>query len=83
MEPKTPLKIAFIGAGQVNFGGGEGPWDHGIGDYVQLMIAATRLEKLHGENFLLSVVGVCDPFVDRAKKVCHLSSALDNLRNNR
>ena len=37
------LKIAFIGAGAVNFGGGEGPWDH-----------ASRLEQIKG----LRVVGV-------------------------
>lgn len=46
------LKIAFIGAGNVNFGGGEGPWDH-----------ATRLEKIKG----LRVVGVADPDLARAQ----------------
>lgn len=45
------LKIAFIGAGAVNFGGGEGPWDH-----------ASRLEKIKG----LRVVGVADLDTARA-----------------
>ncbi|HEY3323284.1 MAG TPA: Gfo/Idh/MocA family oxidoreductase [Planctomycetota bacterium] len=45
------LKIAFIGAGAANFGGGEGPWDH-----------ASRLEKLND----LRVVGIADPDVSRA-----------------
>jgi predicted dehydrogenase len=35
MQMVLRLSIAFIGAGQVNFGGGEGPWDH-----------ATRLETI-------------------------------------
>jgi len=39
------LRIAFIGAGNANFGGGEGPWDH-----------ATRLEQVGG----VSVVGIAD-----------------------
>ena len=34
---KKILQVAFIGAGAINFGGAEGPWDH-----------ATRLEKLGG-----------------------------------
>jgi predicted dehydrogenase len=48
------LRIAFIGAGGVNFGGAEGPWDH-----------ATRLEKLSR----LTVVGIADPDVERAERV--------------
>ena len=47
------IKIAFIGAGDVNFGGGEGPWDH-----------ASRLEKIDG----VRVVGVADPDVARANR---------------
>lgn len=46
------LRIAMIGAGDVNFGGGEGPWDH-----------ATRLEKLGG----MVLVGVADPNTERAQ----------------
>ena len=48
------LRIAFIGAGGVNFGGAEGPWDH-----------ASRLEKI-GD---VSVAGVADPDTARATRV--------------
>jgi predicted dehydrogenase len=51
---KRELRIAFIGAGAVNFGGGEGPWDH-----------ASRLERIPG----LRVAGVADPDVARAEQV--------------
>ena len=44
------LNVAFIGAGFVNFGGGEGPWDHAtrlelMSDALELvrMIAAARM----------------------------------------
>lgn len=47
------LRIAMIGAGAVNFGGGEGPWDH-----------ASRLEKIAG----VRVVAVVDPDQQRARK---------------
>jgi hypothetical protein len=65
----TALKIAFIGAGQVNFGGGEGtpegffclsfkgPWDH-----------ATRVEQI-ANHLPLIIVGLADPFVQRAQNV--------------
>ena len=46
------LKIGFIGAGNANFGGGEGPWDH-----------ASRLERIAG----LRVVGVADIDTARAQ----------------
>lgn len=45
------LKVAFIGAGDVNFGGGEGPWDH-----------ASRLEKIGG----MRLIAVADPNTSRA-----------------
>lgn len=48
-----PLRVGFIGAGAVNFGGGEGPWDH-----------ASRLERIDG----LKVVGVADPDMERARR---------------
>lgn len=48
------LRIVFIGAGGVNFGGAEGPWDH-----------ASRLERI-GD---LRVVGVADPDTARAESV--------------
>ncbi len=47
------LRIAFIGAGGVNFGSPTKPWDH-----------ATRLEKLGG----VTVVGVADPDMEKAQK---------------
>ena len=47
------LRIGFVGAGAVNFGGGEGPWDH-----------ASRLEKIGG----IRVVGIADPDTARAHK---------------
>lgn len=50
----SELKVGFIGAGGVNFGGAEGPWDH-----------ATRLERLGG----VRVVAVADPDTQRAQKV--------------
>jgi len=59
------LRIAFIGAGQVNFGGGEGPWNH-----------AKRLEEICTVNHqgkeapvTIHVVGIADPFVTFAEKV--------------
>jgi predicted dehydrogenase len=48
------LRIGFVGAGGVNFGGAEGPWDH-----------ATRLETIEG----LAVVGLADPDAARAEGV--------------
>lgn len=48
------LRIAFIGAGGVNFGGAEGPWDH-----------AMRLEKLDG----LTIAAIADHDVERAQRV--------------
>jgi len=47
------LRIGFVGAGNVNFGGGEGPWDH-----------ASRLERIGG----VTVVGVADPDTERADR---------------
>lgn len=47
------LRIGFIGAGAVNFGGAEGPWDH-----------ASRLERLPG----LHLVGVADVDVAAAER---------------
>ena len=49
--PLQPLRIAFIGAGFVNFGGGEGPWDH-----------ASRLEQMPN----VEVAAICDPDQARA-----------------
>jgi predicted dehydrogenase len=58
------LRIAFIGAGQVNFGGGQGPWNH-----------AKRLEdlsdSLHSKTgpVMLTVVGIFDSFSGHAQRV--------------
>ncbi len=48
------VRILFIGAGAVNFGGAEGPWDH-----------SRRLEGLQG----VRIVGIADPDVLKAKAV--------------
>ncbi len=48
------MKIAFVGAGAVNFGGKEGPWDH-----------ASRLQKVPG----VEVVAIVDPWTERASQV--------------
>jgi predicted dehydrogenase len=48
------IKIGFIGAGGVNFGSAEGPWDH-----------ASRLELLGG----VKVVGIADPDTKKAESV--------------
>lgn len=50
----SDLRIGFIGAGGVNFGGAEGPWDH-----------ASRLERVAD----IQVVGVADPDTARAERV--------------
>jgi predicted dehydrogenase len=57
---QEPLRVAFIGAGQVNFGGCDGeksPWDH-----------ATRIEEL-SRVLPLMIVGIADPDTRRAEKV--------------
>lgn len=51
--PTNPLRVGFIGAGFVNFGGGEGPWDH-----------ASRLERFAD----VEVVGIADPDQARAHR---------------
>ncbi|PWN19923.1 hypothetical protein BCV69DRAFT_283450 [Microstroma glucosiphilum] len=48
------VKVLFIGAGDINFGCGEGPWNHSI-----------RLEKILGSR--LHVLGVVDPNLSRAE----------------
>ena len=47
------MRLAFIGAGQVNFGGGEGPWNH-----------AARFEQIP----TVACVGVADIDLRRAQK---------------
>ena len=48
------VRVLFIGAGAVNFGGAAGPWDH-----------SRRLERL--EN--VCVVGIADPDLPKAQHV--------------
>ena len=48
------MRIAFLGAGFVNFGTTEGPWDH-----------ASRLEKMPG----VEVVAIVEPLKEKAEKV--------------
>ncbi|GEM_PF-2376760 len=52
-DPSNLLRIGFIGAGFVNFGGGEGPWDH-----------ASRLERFTD----VEVVAIADPDQARARR---------------
>ncbi|GAA5851860.1 hypothetical protein JCM8547_000079 [Rhodosporidiobolus lusitaniae] len=54
MSP-APFKIIYVGAGEINFGSPEGPWNHSL-----------RLERLFGAN--LDVLGIIDPAVDRAQQ---------------
>ena len=48
------LHVCFIGAGAVNFGGAEGPWDH-----------SRRLELLGG----VLIVAIVDPYTHKAEAV--------------
>ncbi|WOO85366.1 putative protein [Vanrija pseudolonga] len=50
-----PFNVVLLGAGDVNFGTPEGPWCH-----------TTRLERKLGSR--LNVVGLVDPFVQRAEE---------------
>jgi len=54
MESSRPVRVIFIGAGGVNFGGVIGPWNH-----------SKRLEKLGG----VEVVAVADPDLKKAYRV--------------
>ena len=48
------LRVLFIGAGAVNFGGAEGPWDHS--------------RRLEGEGGVL-IVAIADPDTPKAEQV--------------
>ena len=54
MADEKPLRIAFVGAGAIHFGGAEMPWDH-----------ASRLERIGG----VQIVAVIDPLVEKAASV--------------
>ncbi len=61
--------MLFIGAGAVNFGGAEGPWDH-----------SKRLEEIGG----VEIVGIADPITSKAKEILQtkLSGAHANIYKN-
>jgi predicted dehydrogenase len=52
------LRIAFVGAGGVNFGSLEGPWDH-----------ASRIEKLSSHGYQIQIVAIADIDEERARQV--------------
>ena len=54
MESSESVRVLFIGAGGVNFGGVIGPWNH-----------SKRLEKLGG----VEVVAIADPDLKKARAV--------------
>jgi len=58
------LKIAFVGAGQVNFGGGEGPWNHS----KRIEELSDQLKNANGAQVQISVVGIYDPNVPHAER---------------
>jgi len=58
----SPLRVAFIGGGHVNLGGGEGPWDH-----------ATRLE-IASKDVPLLFCGIAEQYVERGHT--HLAKRL-------
>ncbi|ORX35106.1 putative oxidoreductase C terminal-domain-containing protein [Kockovaella imperatae] len=55
-KPGTDMRVLYIGAGNINFGSEEGPWNH-----------SQRLEQILGAR--LNVVGVVDPMTARAESV--------------
>ncbi|GAA6000826.1 Gfo/Idh/MocA family oxidoreductase [Rhodotorula paludigena] len=54
-EPGAPFNLVFVGAGNINFGSDEGPWDHSF-----------RLENRLGPR--LKVVAIIDPAEEVAKR---------------
>ncbi|GAA5939036.1 hypothetical protein JCM3775_002655 [Rhodotorula graminis] len=61
MSP-APFKVVFVGAGEINFGSAEGPWNH-----------SKRVESSFGQS--LSVLGIVDPDSARAEKQIELKKA--------
>ena len=57
---KVVINVAFIGAGLVNFGGAEGPWNH-----------SKRLEQyaLAHKDITFHVVAISDPMIEFAQKI--------------
>ncbi|KAH9811922.1 putative oxidoreductase C terminal-domain-containing protein [Melampsora americana] len=62
MAIKGPFNVVFIGAGNINFGSDEGPWNHSV-----------RLE--HKLQTRLNVVAIIDPATHRSKQVKELKCA--------
>jgi len=62
MNLKGHYNVLFIGAGNINFGSDQGPWNHSV-----------RLE--HKLQTRLRVVGIVDPAIDRAKEVINVKCA--------
>lgn len=58
----SSFRVAFVGAGQINFGSPEGPWNHSI-----------RLEKKLGER--LQVVALVEPFEQVSADVLKMKRA--------
>ena len=55
-RPGADVRLVIVGAGQINFGSPEGPWNH-----------STRLERKLGPR--LRVVALIDPDAERARRV--------------
>ena len=64
-SPFITLNIAFIGAGQVNFGGGEGPWNHS--KRVEMLKTVNKGGVVTHINF--KVVAIVDPWGERLQQV--------------
>ena len=62
MADETPLRVCFVGAGAVNFGSGDGPWDH-----------SRRLEQLGG----VTVVAIVDLDTNKAERVLQRKKSSD------
>lgn len=60
-EPGPDVKVLIIGAGNINFGSDEGPWNH-----------SQRLEQKLGNR--LKIVGLVDPATSRAEAVLKAKS---------
>jgi len=69
------LKIAFFGAGQVNFGGGEGPWNHA----KRLEMLCGSLCSADGHRISLSVVGIYDLHTRHAERVLERQKQLTKI----
>ncbi|KAH9466733.1 hypothetical protein MJO28_000674 [Puccinia striiformis f. sp. tritici] len=62
MSLKGHYNVLFIGAGNINFGSDQGPWNHSV-----------RLE--HKLQTRMHVVGIIDPAIHRAKEVMTVKCA--------